>query len=423
MSLYINHENQRILWESIQQHPSIELIPKHDRNDWFKNIVKNVYETIPKPWFHRKITTEELNLLNQSTVRRMLGDLKPPMVSLPNQYQQPVNNMERYGNHMSYNEESMDVGIKSAHTPMIQQRYLEKQQELESMLRQPNPATTVDFKMSTLDEPITNMEELLQKHAREREQDLALDPRVTPIIPLNSSGDLRSPSELVVQRLLGTEALLPDAPATFPVSSTNNIKINITEEPVTISIIDLVSDQSPPQAKLASDLVVVGILPTDQTSPVITPFLINNADLSAINELKGNVTFGIENAERCKKASALKKHISFQDEVPLPNSSGSEACFGLSSSVRSAPCPNSSGLCSNKATFRVSSEGGFEETDQPPLSEFTYQIPENVLLEQKVLKLEQEMVVLKRLIFGVYKGMSVCPMQTLLLETMDGGNS
>ena len=38
-----------------------------------------------------------------------------------------------------------------------------------------------------------------------------------------------------------------------------------------------------------------------------TPFLIYNADSlngyavrKAINELKGNVTFGIENAERCK---------------------------------------------------------------------------------------------------------------------------
>jgi hypothetical protein len=413
MSLYINHENQRILWESIQQHPSIDLIPQEHRNDWFKNKVKDVYETIPKPWFHRKITTEELNLLNHSTIRRMLGDLKPPVAILPpdasttfpasspnatvlrtsvlgsNQYQQPVNNTEMYGNHMSdqraviypsYNEESMDVGIKSAHTPMIQQRYLEKQQELESMLRQPNPTTTVDFKMSTLDEPITNMEELLKKHAREREQDLALDPRVTTMIPPNSSGDRRSPSELVVQRLLGTEAPLPnssgskatfrvsseeaesplsnssgdrrsDASATFQASSQNNIKINITEEPVTISIIDIVSDQ---------------------ISPVI------------------------------KKTSSLKKHISFQDEVsnatdPLPNSSDS------------------------KATYRVSSEEATRNVC--PFPEFTYQIPEHVLLEQKIMKLEQEMAVLKKLIFGVYKGMSVCPMQTLLLETIDGENS
>ena len=30
-----------------------------------------------------------------------------------------------------------------------------------------------------------------------------------------------------------------------------------------------------------------------------TPFLIYNADMSAINDLKGNVTFGIKNAERC----------------------------------------------------------------------------------------------------------------------------
>ena len=37
----------------------------------------------------------------------------------------------------------------------------------------------------------------------------------------------------------------------------------------------------------------------------------------------------------------------------LPKSSASEACSGLSSSVRSAPCPNFSG---SEAIFRVSSE-------------------------------------------------------------------
>ena len=38
-------------------------------------------------------------------------------------------------------------------------------------------------------------------------------------------------------------------------------------------------------------------------SITFTPFLIHNADKSAINELKGNVTFGIGNAERCKDNS------------------------------------------------------------------------------------------------------------------------
>ena len=369
MSLYINHENQRILWESIQQHPSIDLIHQDNRNDWFKNIVKDVYETIPRPWFHRKITTEELNLLNQSTIRRMLGDLKPPVATLPpselveqrltslvapwpNQTSQLASVPTRHVSSLpqfSYNEASMDVGIKSAHTPMIQQRYLEKQQELESMLRQPNPTTPVDFKMSTLDEPITNMEELLQKHAREREQDLALDPNFSvgratyevsseeatrSVCPLpNSSGDRRSPSELVEQRL---SAPWPNASTSLPTSSSNNIKINITEEPVTISIIDLVSD-----------------LP----SPVI------------------------------KKASALKKQISFQEDI---------------------------------TPSHIENDKGIQGTEAL-MHEFTYQIPEHVLLEQKILKLEQEMAVLKKLIFGIYKGMSVCPLQTLLLETSGKG--
>jgi len=40
---------------------------------------------------------------------------------------------------------------------------------------------------------------------------------------------------------------------------------------------------------------------------VLTPFLIYNADKSAINELKGNDTFGIKNAERCNTNSTTTK--------------------------------------------------------------------------------------------------------------------
>jgi hypothetical protein len=267
---------------------------------------------------------------------------------------------------------------------MIQQRYLEKQHELESMLRQPNPTTPVDFKMSTLDEPITNMEELLQKHAREREQDLAVDPRVTTMIPPNSSGERVSPYELVEQRQTSIGSPLPRSirnennqnsqqtnvttinaftehkydtnNINLPVVvSTNNIRINISDEPVAISIIDLVSDQ---------------------THPVI------------------------------KKTSALKKHISFQEDR-IENEG-----------IRNDPLPNSSG---SESTFEVSNEEANVPRSPLPQTtlELSYQIPEYVLLEQKILKLEQEMAVLKKLFFATFKGMSVCHLQTLLLETSD----
>jgi hypothetical protein len=364
MSLYINHENQRILWESIQQHPSIYIIPQEQRNHWFKNIVKNVYDNIPKPWFQRKITTEELNYLNQSTVRHMLGDLKPPPVAnlppradisppLSNQYQQ-----DAYTSFPaaapSYNEESMDVGIKSAHTPMIQQRYLEKQRELESMLRQPNPTTTVDFKMSTLDEPITNMEELLKKHAREREQDLVLDP--------NSSGNLAT------FRVSSEEATRNVGPlSNTPVAiTTNNLRINITEEPVTIAIIDV-----------NTDIPVNTPLNILNGTPSGVPLDVSRATLP-INQLKSTVIFddsSNSNVHRCKKANSVKKHISFQEDY----------------------------------------DKGLLETET---SQTSHQISDFVLLEQKVLKMEQEMEMMKKMIFEIHKNTSInsSSSQILLLE-------
>jgi len=248
--------------------------------------------------------------------------------------------------------------------------------------------------MSTIDEPITNMEELLQKHAREREQDLGLIP------PLSLQARLEGNMERVPSEPNGLDPRVTDSStslqALVEASSNNNIKINITEEPVTIPIINIVSDP---------------------IYPVITPSRIENA--------RGNVTLPLEsppevgdlNRQRCKTSSELKKYVSFQEEDPLPNSSG---------------------LCSNEDTFlrapsvlkgcdppgvndRVSSSVSVCSTQ--PYPEFTYQIPEHVLLEQKVLKLEQEMVVLKRLIFEIYKKMSICPLQTLLLDNTHTENS
>ena len=88
MALYIHPENQKILWETIHRHSSIESIHPSVRTDWFKSVVKKMYEMIPKPWFQKKITTEQLNTINQATIKYMINDLKPVVLQQPQQSQQ-----------------------------------------------------------------------------------------------------------------------------------------------------------------------------------------------------------------------------------------------------------------------------------------------------------------------------------------------
>lgn len=245
MARYIHPDNQEILWNTITQHPRIRfVIPDDRRPAWFKLHVQKVYETIPSFWHTRKITTEELNQLNQATLRDMMSDLTPPpnypenVLSTP-RAEPPTNS---YTN--SYFDTTTHGSMKSSHTPMIQQRFLEKQQEMEAMLRTPAPQT-VDFRMAGLDEPIANMDELIQKHVREREKDLML-----PLIPPPTSATLYVPPTPGPLRISDQEVLVPVTEtiqsASVPASAPGSTKtVTFQEPPFTTNT--FIGDQEPPE--------------------------------------------------------------------------------------------------------------------------------------------------------------------------------
>lgn len=164
MALYIHPENQKIIWETIHRHSSIESIHPSVRTDWFKGVVKKMYEMIPKQWFQQKITTEQLNTINQATIKYMINDLKPVILQHPQSHQQAFSNN-------NVNSSSIFSENKSNHTDVIQERFLEKQKEMESMLNIKSPSQ-VNFKIDEIDEPISNMEELIKQHMSQRELDI-----------------------------------------------------------------------------------------------------------------------------------------------------------------------------------------------------------------------------------------------------------
>ena len=165
MSLFVHFDNQTILWKTIQQHPNIHTIPTTEQSSWFKYHIQTVYEKIPTAKFLTPISTEELNELNKNTIRQMIQDLIPretERVAEVDVTKFPVNTIRR-------------DQVNS--TSNIHDRFKEKQQEMESLL-QVQPPSKVEFKISEIDEPITNMEELIQQQLRQRELDMM--PKMLP---------------------------------------------------------------------------------------------------------------------------------------------------------------------------------------------------------------------------------------------------
>ena len=43
MNQYIDHDNQTILWETINKSPYIDVLSKSERPEWFKNAIRQCY--------------------------------------------------------------------------------------------------------------------------------------------------------------------------------------------------------------------------------------------------------------------------------------------------------------------------------------------------------------------------------------------
>ena len=175
MALYIHPENQRVLWTAIQRHVRfVGSFPNEQQaQTWFRGIIKTVYDTLP---LQQRLTSMELNELDQKTINYMIHDLesrqKPVTATTP--IFMPT--IPSIGNPPgSVSPRASGYQTKSDVTGGIQDRFAEKQRELESFQRMQTP-TEIDFKMVEMDEPITNMDELIQQHMRDREEASRLIP-------------------------------------------------------------------------------------------------------------------------------------------------------------------------------------------------------------------------------------------------------
>jgi hypothetical protein len=166
MALYIHPENQKLLWENMLKIPIFSHIFNTSSNEhelWFKQIIQLFYQKHP----HIK-SKNELASINKQTILYMIKQLQQMENNTNTAH---IQNPQKYI--MQNDENTMMRKIKKENTDNIQMQFDLRQKEYMSLL-DPQKPSEMNFKESGHDTIITNMDELIQKHMAERENDLQL---------------------------------------------------------------------------------------------------------------------------------------------------------------------------------------------------------------------------------------------------------
>lgn len=168
MSLYINPDNQTLLWTIIHknqpaQHFFQKISPAQKEN-WFKSIIQHIYNQNKS----RTLTIPELQQLNRDTLSYMLNNIREqetPTTTIKNTPQAvPLSSVAE-------NKQTL-----------INQQFSVRQKEYELMNEKKAPEN-INFSDSIADQPISNMDELIRTHMKQREEELHIYAPQQNIIP------------------------------------------------------------------------------------------------------------------------------------------------------------------------------------------------------------------------------------------------
>jgi hypothetical protein len=157
MALFIQPENQNILWEMVNKIPLCNTVfstgsgsgSQNEKQIWFKKIIEDFYKRLPP-----NISRNDLYQINREVLAAMMKSL---------------------GELYSVKQNTMDRGIFSRldNNNTIETNKTEyeiRQSQYKSMFEIQKP-TQIDFSEKLDDDVITNMEELIEKQKKLRELD------------------------------------------------------------------------------------------------------------------------------------------------------------------------------------------------------------------------------------------------------------
>jgi hypothetical protein len=170
-------------------------IPDEAQAIWFKEIIGYIYQQNK----HRTLSNYDLQQLNKDTISFMISQLqlKQNNVLNKNISNGPVNNVKPN----PFLEPATTDRIENKSNSYSRQ-FLNRQKEYEDMTRKPEPPTPV-FQEHIEDTVIENMEELVNKHLKQRELDIESIAPINFVTPPQSTIiiDHKNTIELPVEEL------------------------------------------------------------------------------------------------------------------------------------------------------------------------------------------------------------------------------
>jgi hypothetical protein len=207
MALFVHIENQNLLWNVITKTQQFSILynesSPQEMENWFKNVIEHFYNKNS----HIQLTNNDLNLLNRDVVGFMVHSLASNYEMKMNQKQmassqiqpsqlqntmKPVTQYSRMAQQQPYppqqqpyppqQQQSSHLYVENKQE-IYNRQFNERQKEYESMNMKPKPPD-VNFGDNVKDEAITNMDELIKIHQKQREEEIRkYEPNSTQNIP------------------------------------------------------------------------------------------------------------------------------------------------------------------------------------------------------------------------------------------------
>ena len=168
MSLYINKTNQEILWNTIQRIPTPSCL--ENKESWFREIIRHFHDSKGNI-----IDIVTLKQINRETIEYMILDLQRMQGQGQQVQQVQQSNHSQQNTQMFSQIQEQEYLGKPAEKAKKQELYNlafeERQKQFNELFVKPT-IPEVNFSEKLDDEPLTNMEELIEKHRKEREEEM-----------------------------------------------------------------------------------------------------------------------------------------------------------------------------------------------------------------------------------------------------------
>ena len=168
MSLYLNNSNQELLWSKINKTPLIERIK--NKEEWFRSIIELFHNN------YGKITDfQSLQKINRETIKYMIEYLQTLTSSNETSEFRVSETSPRLqnSNFIAENRYLTKEEEQIKKQELYNLAFEEKNKQYQMLNKKPT-VPEVNFLEKLNDEPITNIQELVEKHRKEREEEYSI---------------------------------------------------------------------------------------------------------------------------------------------------------------------------------------------------------------------------------------------------------